>query len=528
MDAAVTPTWDRGMQRSLCKRRLVFFGIVVAMLADGAAGAPAGDARLQEPSAFSILQRITPDGIEALRRRADTGELRAQYLLALAYEFGRGVAQDSAVAMNWYTRAAERGYCAAQMVLGRKYYFGDDVAQDYAHAYRWLEPLANSGRLLAIEALADREADRAKRRHWYDVMRDLRSSYAGDPRTELLDPEAGCLAPAAAPRSGPAPLRRERFRLKGDDAWVHDLAFSRDGKRLYSVSFGEEIVVWDTVRGARQSPIPVPGDPLAILTHGERVLVRVPGKHVIAGRITQGRFEPQSARGERVRFFCCENIGTGDRISRIEEIRTADGTFYRHSRTGQSLASVPPRPGEARIELGMDVSPDLKWIVYGETSYGDDPGTTIHIWDIAGARALRRLTPHYPLRIDTVAYSPDGRYLVTGGSGNSSSGVATLRNIRLWEIASGREVRGFLSSDGFVNGVTQLVFSPDGTRLAAVGSNFKNEYVYVFDLASGRELARLEMEGYGSGIGRLVFSPDGKQLAVARGADINLYSLEGL
>jgi WD40 repeat protein len=132
------------------------------------------------------------------------------------------------------------------------------------------------------------------------------------------------------------------------------------------------------------------------------------------------------------------------------------------------------------------------------------------------------------LRIDTVAYSPDGRYLATGGSGNSSSGVATLRNIRLWEIASGREVRGFLSSDGFVNGVTQLVFSPDGTRLAAVGSNFKNEYVYVFDLASGRELARLEMEGYGSGIGRLVFSPDGKQLAVARGADINLYSLEGL
>lgn len=507
------------------KRWLVSVGIAVAMLAAHTV-AGASEPAPSEPSAFAILHDITPEAIAMLQRRAEAGEPRAQYMLGMADEFGRGITQDVAAAIAWYHKAAEGGYCAAQLVLGRKYYSGDDVAQDYAQAYRWFEPLARDKRLFAVEALASMyrygwgvKADRVQARHWDDVGREVRKQYPGDPRSVLLDPEASCM-PGNPPRSGPELLLRARIRLKGRAV---DLAFSRDGKRLYAASGDEAIDVWDTARSVRLSKIVVPGEPLVIRANGERVLVRVPGKHVTSGRIAAGRFERRGSYGERVRSFCCHlDTGLAYTIFRIEEVSTPAGKFYRDSRTGQRLASVPPNVD--RVAMGIDVSPDGKWITYGDGL----TTATLHVWDVAGAREQRRLTPYYPLGVRAVAYSPDGKYVAIGGNELSDVGVRTLRNIRLWDIENGREVRSVLAADGFVHTVSQLVFSPDGTRLVAVGSNFKKEYAYIFDVASGRELARFAAGDYWPGIGRLVFSPDGKQLAAHQGGDIKLYSLEGL
>ena len=48
--------------------------------------------------------------IEEFRRAAAQGDAKGQYLLAIGYRYGTGVAQDPAVALQWFARAAAQGY----------------------------------------------------------------------------------------------------------------------------------------------------------------------------------------------------------------------------------------------------------------------------------------------------------------------------------------------------------------------------------------------------------------------------------
>jgi WD40 repeat protein len=62
--------------------------------------------------------------------------------------------------------------------------------------------------------------------------------------------------------------------------------------------------------------------------------------------------------------------------------------------------------------------------------------------------------------IFALAFSPDGRILATGG------GTPEARDVRLWDVANGRELAAL---DLFEQGVFELAFSPDGRWLAAGG-----------------------------------------------------------
>jgi hypothetical protein len=485
---------------------------------------------------FEFLSRATPESIAALREQAESGDAHAQYVLAVAYEYGRGVPQDTAAALSWYTKSSERSYCPAQLTLARKYYTGDDVERDKARAHGWYERLAKKDVLDAVHAMERRyrygegvEADRALTRYWEDRARELASKGMDDAaaRRALDDPAAACNL-HSPPALSAAPPERSGMRLEGHRSWVVDLDFSRDGKSLYSASHDEEeILVWDTRSGAQRSKVIVPGDPLMIAAHGERVLVRVPGKQAVAGRITRGRFEQQSKRGERIRSVCCKvPAGLNLDSSTIEKIETPEGIIYRHSRTGTRLASMPPGPGQ--WPSGVAISPDVRRMIYSTYTDGQ---ATLYVWDIANSREEQRIALRYPVWLMDAAYTPDGRYLATSGNGLSDSGITSYRNIRMWEVEGMREVRGFVADDGFVGMASVLSFSPDGKTLAAVATRaaYGSAAVYLFNVATGRELARYAPpDGSGVSFTKLVFSADGKQLAAAHGYEIYLYSLADL
>jgi TPR repeat protein len=79
-----------------------------------------------------------PVGAEAVRERAEAGDLRAMRALAEAYYLGRGgLAQDFAEAARWYRKLAARGEAGAQTTLGLMYARGWGVAPDLAEARRW-------------------------------------------------------------------------------------------------------------------------------------------------------------------------------------------------------------------------------------------------------------------------------------------------------------------------------------------------------------------------------------------------------
>ena len=97
----------------------------------------------------------------------------------------------------------------------------------------------------------------------------------------------------------------------------------------------------------------------------------------------------------------------------------------------------------------------------------------------------------------SVAFSPNGSMLVTGGYGTKAT---------LWSVGAGTRIRDF-EAGGRAGGLTP-VFSPDGTILAI--SN-RNSSTRLFDVATGHVLRALPSQMSHE----LKFDPAGKRLAMA-------------
>jgi FOG: WD40 repeat len=97
-----------------------------------------------------------------------------------------------------------------------------------------------------------------------------------------------------------------------------------------------------------------------------------------------------------------------------------------------------------------------------------------------------------------VAFSPDGRYVVSG----SGDGTA-----RVWEADTGREVARMTHDDW----VSAVAFSPDG-RYVVSGSGDGTARVWEAD--TGREVARMTHDGE---VLAVAFSPNGQYVVSGSG-----------
>ena len=139
-------------------------------------------------------------------------------------------------------------------------------------------------------------------------------------------------------------------------------------------------------------------------------------------------------------------------------------------------------------------SPDGRYVVSGGCDKRDENYRciegTARVWETATGREVARMT--HDDSVTAVAFSPDGRYVV------SESGDGTAR---VWEAASGREVARLPHDDR----VTAVAFSPDG-RYVVSGS--EDNTARVWEAASGREIARLTHDDWV--VTAVAFSPDGR------------------
>jgi RNA polymerase sigma factor (sigma-70 family) len=139
---------------------------------------------------------------------------------------------------------------------------------------------------------------------------------------------------------------------------------------------------------------------------------------------------------------------------------------------------------------------------------GADP---IHVWD-SGGKELRRFGGKL-LHPSTAALSPDGKILAVGDTKRVKRGELE-GVVRLWELATGKELRG-LSFEAGVEMASPEAFSPDGATLAVVvwqnvGFGLGEPKVRLWNLAAGREMVRLHGQPAWCAIPE--FSPDGRTL----------------
>lgn len=96
----------------------------------------------------------------ALQPLAEQGDARAQHLLGLLYEKGRGVEKDFTTAVRWYQRASHSGHAPSQYRLAVGYLCGlGGLSEDKAQALAWLRRSAAGGYDKARKVLAEIEAN---------------------------------------------------------------------------------------------------------------------------------------------------------------------------------------------------------------------------------------------------------------------------------------------------------------------------------------------------------------------------------
>jgi TPR repeat protein len=83
--------------------------------------------------------------LQLLRPLAESGNVRAQFLLGFMYEGGIGVLPDDIEAVKWYQRAADTGDDYAQYHMGIMHMNGRGVPRDLVSAYMWLDLAAMQG-----------------------------------------------------------------------------------------------------------------------------------------------------------------------------------------------------------------------------------------------------------------------------------------------------------------------------------------------------------------------------------------------
>jgi TPR repeat protein len=83
------------------------------------------------------------EALEVWQPLARQGNADAQINLGIMYDYGKGVAENPALAAHWYLRAAEQGHASAQFNLGQLYLQGKGVEQNTQLAIHWLQQAAH-------------------------------------------------------------------------------------------------------------------------------------------------------------------------------------------------------------------------------------------------------------------------------------------------------------------------------------------------------------------------------------------------
>jgi uncharacterized protein len=102
-----------------------------------------------------LLQNFRKEQLASIQSEAERGNPEAQFQLGALYANGRGVAQNSELAVHWLLLAANAGVVAAETLLAWCYQSGNGLPQSLPEAIHWYMRAAVCGDADAQCALGD-------------------------------------------------------------------------------------------------------------------------------------------------------------------------------------------------------------------------------------------------------------------------------------------------------------------------------------------------------------------------------------
>jgi WD40 repeat protein len=170
-------------------------------------------------------------------------------------------------------------------------------------------------------------------------------------------------------------------------------------------------------------------------------------------------------------------------------------------------------PGEVS---SVSFSPDGRTLAVGGVDELQNQIQNAAIWtfSVGSWNPVRKFSEY--LNITTLAYSPDGRWLIGGGAS---------RNIQVWQPSDGAS----LFTLNHAHQVSKVAISPDSSTVATatceatVNDVCMEGAVWLWDLRTGRLIQKLK--GFPDTVESVAFSADGSSLIVAaRNGTLRVYA----
>ncbi len=159
-----------------------------------------------------------------------------------------------------------------------------------------------------------------------------------------------------------------------------------------------------------------------------------------------------------------------------------------------SPIALSTMPASYQPVLALALAPDEKTLAVGRAN-------VLCTYDVSKpSRPLEQHLTGHTEAIQSVAWSPDGKWLATGG----------FRSLKIWDTGTWREVKSLSSS--LVGNITALVFAQDNATLfAADGQPAVSGFIHRIAFEEGKITAT--WKAHEDSIYGLRLSPDGKSLA---------------
>jgi WD40 repeat protein len=281
----------------------------------------------------------------------------------------------------------------------------------------------------------------------------------------------------------PADLSQPLAHCSGHKGRVDGVVFDATSTRLASVSADNTARLWEVPSG---NPGKVFAIDILAFWRGVTPAFSPDGKTVAVPSVRELRLlNPETGETDR---------------SPADHLREAgpcayslDGTLLAFAGGGSkpsvTVWQMPERRELYRLPIGasaLALSPDGRRLAISH-------GKTVRLCDAATGKEPLTL-PGHDGSVQTIAFSPDGRSLASGG---------VDQVVRVWDVETGQEVRIFR---GHTGSVRRLAYHPDGTRIA---SGDDGGVIKVWEVGRHQRAQELSPADH---VREVAFTADGTQL----------------